>query len=75
MAIPKQFQFIVVNLKQNATYPCSYCTLGMLTSYTRDLSTGLTYHSHYCLSAHVHMSQKVIEYAKTSQLPAKEFYR
>lgn len=63
-------QFICVNTNavKGIDYPCTFCKTAIGKSYTRDLTTGLIYHSHFCMDTHIEQSILCIEDAarKTS---------
>ena len=40
---------------------CAMCCTAIGKSYVRDISTGLAYHSHFCLELHISQSEKCIE--------------
>lgn len=40
---------------------CAFCKTNLGQAYVRDLSTGIVYHSHFCLETHVVSSIVLIE--------------
>lgn len=46
-------RYIIVNGRnKHGEGECAFCTTKLGQTYTRDLTTGITYHSYYCMDMH-----------------------
>lgn len=54
-------EYLIVNGRNNSEEGfCTLCKNSLGKSYTREITTGLTYHSPYCLEVHVRMVTKLL---------------